>query len=47
VLETALEAQLTERLGHEHAGVSGPSGNTRNGHSAKTVRTAVLFGSSG
>jgi transposase-like protein len=41
VLETALEAELTEHLGHEHGGVPGPGGNIRNGHSAKTVRTEV------
>lgn len=41
VLQTALEAELTEHLGHEHGGVPGPAGNVRNGHSAKTVRTEV------
>ena len=41
VLETALEAELTEHLGHEHGGVPGPGGNMRNGHSAKTVRTEI------
>jgi len=41
VLETALEAELTEHLGHEHGGVPGPDGNHRNGHSAKTVRTEI------
>jgi hypothetical protein len=35
VLETALQAELTEHLGHEHGGVAGPGGNIRNGHSAK------------
>jgi transposase-like protein len=41
VLSTALEAELTEHLGHEHGGVPGPDGNIRNGSSAKTVRTEV------
>src|SRR3954454_16571350 len=41
VLQTALEAELTEHLGHEHGGVPGPGGNIRNGSSAKTVRTEV------
>ena len=41
VLETALETELTEHLGHEHGGVPGPGGNMRNGHSAKTVRTEI------
>jgi putative transposase len=41
VLETALQAELTEHLGHEHGGVPGPGGNVRNGHSAKTVRTEI------
>ena len=41
VLETALESELTEHLGHEHGGVPGPGGNVRNGHSAKTVRTEI------
>jgi transposase-like protein len=41
VLESALEAELTEHLGHEHGGVPGPGGNMRNGHSAKTVRTEI------
>jgi transposase-like protein len=41
VLETALEAELTEHLGHEHGGVPGPGRNIRNGHSAKTVRTEI------
>ena len=27
VLQTALEAELTEHLGHEHGGVPGPGGN--------------------
>jgi putative transposase len=41
VLQTALETELTEHLGHEHGGVPGPGGNVRNGHSAKTVKTEV------
>ena len=41
VLEAALDAELTEHLGHEPGGVPGPGGNVRNGHSAKTVRTDV------
>jgi putative transposase len=41
VLQTALEAELTEHLGHEHGGVAGPGGNVRNGHSAKTLRTEI------
>src|SRR6185436_16296506 len=41
VLETALETELTEHLGHERGGVQGPGGNIRNGHSAKTVRTEI------
>ena len=41
VLQTALEAELTEHLGHEHGGVPGPGGNIRNGSSAKTVKTEV------
>jgi putative transposase len=41
VLQTALETELTEHLGHEHGGVPGPGGNHRNGHSAKTVRTEI------
>ncbi|NLT55121.1 MAG: hypothetical protein GXX79_11310 [Actinomycetales bacterium] len=41
VLQTALEAEMTEHLGHEHGGMPGPGGNVRNGHSAKTVRTEI------
>jgi putative transposase len=41
VLQTALEAELTEHLGHEHGGVPGAGGNIRNGSSAKTVKTEV------
>jgi putative transposase len=41
VLQTALEAELTEHLGHEHGGVPGPAGNVRNGSSPKRVRTEV------
>ena len=41
VLETALEAELTEHLGHEYGGVPGSGGNVRNGHSPKRVRTEI------
>jgi putative transposase len=41
VLQTALEAELTEHLGHEHGEPPGPGGNIRNGFSAKTVRTEI------
>jgi putative transposase len=41
VLQTALETEMTEHLGHEHGGVPGIEGNIRNGHSAKTVRTEI------
>ena len=41
VLQTALEAELTEHLGHEHGEPPGPGGNIRNGYSAKTVRTEI------
>lgn len=41
VLESALEAELTEHLGHEPGGVPGPGGNVRNGYSGKTLRTEV------
>jgi putative transposase len=40
VLETALDVELTEHLGHERNERSG-SGNVRNGNSHKTVRTDV------
>ena len=40
VLETALDVELVEHLGHERGERSG-SGNVRNGSSAKTVRTDV------
>jgi putative transposase len=40
VLETALDVELTEHLGHERNERSG-SGNVRNGSSPKTVRTDV------
>jgi putative transposase len=40
VLETALDAELVEHLGHERGERSG-SGNVRNGSSPKTVRTDV------
>jgi putative transposase len=39
VLETALNAEMSEHLGHEHGEPAGRSGNVRNGYSAKTVRT--------
>jgi putative transposase len=40
VLQTALEAEMTDHLGHEHGGR--PAGeNVRNGHSPKTVRTGI------
>ena len=45
VLETALNAEMTEHLGHEHGGTpnpeSGAKSNVRNGYSAKTVRTEI------
>jgi transposase-like protein len=41
VLETALEAELTEHLGHPRGGVPGWEGNVGNGHWAKTVRTEI------
>jgi putative transposase len=41
VLETALEAELTEHLGHEHGEVPGSGGNIRNGYSGKRVRTEI------
>jgi len=40
VLETALDVELTEHLGHERNERCG-SGNVRNGNSHKTVRTDV------
>jgi len=40
VLESALEAELTEHLGHAPGGVPAGS-NMRNGHSAKTLQTEV------
>jgi putative transposase len=40
VLQTALEAEMTDHLGHHHGGT--PAGeNVRNGHSPKTVRTEI------
>jgi transposase-like protein len=39
VLQTALEAELTEYLGHQYGEPRGPGGNVRNGRSAKTLRT--------
>jgi transposase-like protein len=41
VLETALNTEMTEHLGHEHGGTPVAKGNVRNGYSAKTVRTEV------
>ena len=41
ILQTALETELTEHLGHERGGVPGTDGNIRNGHTAKTVRTEI------
>ena len=39
LVERALEAELTEHLGHErHEAVSNPIGNTRNGKSKKTLK---------
>jgi len=40
VLETALEAELTEHLGHEHGGVP-MAANMRNGTRSKTVLTEI------
>jgi transposase-like protein len=40
VLETALDVELADHLGHDRGERSG-SGNVRNGSSAKTVRTDV------
>jgi putative transposase len=40
VLETALEVEMTEHLGHDRGGRSG-AGNVRNGSSGKTVRTDI------
>lgn len=41
VLESALEAELTEHLGYGPGGVPGPGGNVRNGYSGKTLRTEI------
>ena len=41
VLETALNAEMTEHLGHEHGATPVAKGNVRNGYSAKTVRTEI------
>lgn len=41
VLETALNTEMAEHLGHEHGEPAAASGNVRNGYSAKTVRTEV------
>jgi putative transposase len=40
VLETALEAEMSEHLGHDR-GERSANGNLRNGSSAKTVRTDI------
>jgi transposase-like protein len=40
VLETALNAEMAEHLGHEHGGAPAAA-NVRNGYSAKTVRTEI------
>jgi putative transposase len=40
VLETALEAELTEHLGHDH-GQTPIGGNMRNGTRSKTVLTEI------
>lgn len=41
VLETALETEMAEHLGHDRGGTPGPGGDVRNGHSGKTVRTEI------
>jgi len=41
VLQTALEAELTEHLGRQYGEPSGPGGNVHNGRSAKAVRTEI------
>lgn len=42
VLQTALEAEITDHLGYEPHAIEGRgSGNSRNGHYPKTVRTEV------
>ena len=39
LVERALDAEMTEHLGHDkHAPVANPSGNTRNGRSRKTLK---------
>src|SRR3954454_17294992 len=43
VLETALNAEMTEHLGHEHGGTPVSKDNIRNGYSAKTVRTQIGY----
>lgn len=42
VLETALEAELTEHLGHEHGGTP-LTANMRNGTRTKTVLTEIVW----
>src|SRR5476649_90753 len=39
LVERALEAEMSEHLGHDKSGaVTNSSGNTRNGHSAKVLK---------
>jgi putative transposase len=39
LVERALEAEMAEHLGHgKHDAITNPSGNARNGHSAKTLK---------
>ena len=39
LVERALEVEMTDHLGHDKSGaVSNDSANTRNGHSAKTLK---------
>lgn len=39
LVEKALDAEMTEHLGHDrHGAVGNESGNTRNGHSRKTLK---------
>jgi putative transposase len=43
LVERALEAELTEHLGHaKHEPVTNPRGNARNGESRKTQPTALV-----
>jgi transposase-like protein len=41
VLESALDVELTEHLGHAAGQPAGPGGNVRNGYTPKTVRTEI------